>query len=471
MGVAKAQQLPLFSQYYFNSFIYNPALAGEDQGTSLTLIGRKQFTGLANSIGTYGATLQTRGAGKKSGFGIYAYNDNVSLFRTNALSGSYAYHIPLKNDKTLSFGLGLSALDHRYNASNFHLINEGDPVVALLGNEGGFSFDANAGVNIDFGKFSMGLANLQMLQNREAFKSNNDNKVYYTLANHWMFNAKYTATINEHFEVEPYLLYRKAPSAPGQVDLNLFLNWINKGYAGIAYRDGMSFSTMAGINVNPNITIGYAYDITTAKQRSALGNTHEVLLRFNLGKSSNPSGNGELLASVDKTKYENQIADLEKEVKTLKDDKTASRIDTVIIEKVIVKEVPVIKEVINEVQVVKEVPATTEKPIVKEVIVEKPVKTTPVITTPVVTKPATPKPSTPVYTKRYYVIAGSFANSAAANKYIGTLSRKGQRSYQKYDATSGRYYVHMGDFSDKGEAVNLIQKLKGSGLPLWVKTM
>ncbi|HAV24627.1 MAG TPA: hypothetical protein DCX01_00470, partial [Bacteroidetes bacterium] len=29
-GVASAQQLPLFSQYYFNSFIYNPAHTGQE---------------------------------------------------------------------------------------------------------------------------------------------------------------------------------------------------------------------------------------------------------------------------------------------------------------------------------------------------------------------------------------------------------------------------------------------------------
>ena len=167
--VASAQQLPLFSQYYFNSFIYNPANTGQETGTTLGLVGRKQFTGLSNSIGTYAATLQSRNGESKSGFGLYAYNDQVNLFRTNSISGSYAYHIPLSRERTLSFGLALTALDHKYNASNFYLVNPEDPIVALLGEEGGFTVDANAGINMDFGKFSMGLANLQMLQNQEAF--------------------------------------------------------------------------------------------------------------------------------------------------------------------------------------------------------------------------------------------------------------------------------------------------------------
>lgn len=450
--VASAQQLPLFSQYYFNSFIYNPANTGQETGTTLGLVGRKQFTGLSNSIGTYAATLQSRNGESKSGFGLYAYNDQVNLFRTNSISGSYAYHIPLSRERTLSFGLALTALDHKYNASNFYLVNPEDPIVALLGEEGGFTVDANAGVNMDFGKFSMGLANLQMLQNQEAFKNNANSKTLYTLANQWIFNAGYKIAINENLELNPYLLYRKTQAAPGQVDLNVFLNWTDKGYAGIAYRDGMSFSTMLGITVNKTITLGYSYDITNNKLRTALGNTHEVALRFDLGRKIRAAQGDDLLSSTQKTDYETKITDLEQEVATLKTVEP-SRIDTVVIEKVIVKELRVIKEV--PARMPKKIVITASKP--KDVVIE--------LAKPVATPSATSNST------QFYVIAGSFATTTAASSYISTLKSKGHPAYQKYDASNGRYYVHIGKFSTKPDAVNLIQDKKGSGLPLWVKTM
>ena len=451
-GVASAQQLPLFSQYYFNSFIYNPAHTGQEAGTTLGLVGRKQFTGLSNSIGTYAATLQSRNGESKSGFGLYAYNDQVNLFRTNSISGSYAYHIPLSRERTLSFGLALTALDHKYNASNFYLVNPEDPIVAMLGEEGGFTVDANAGVNMDFGKFSMGLANLQMLQNQEAFKNNANSKTLYTLANHWIFNAGYKIAINDNLELNPYLLYRKTQAAPGQVDVNLFLNWTEKGYAGIAYRDGMSFSTMLGIKVNNATTIGYSYDITTNKLRTALGNTHEIALRFDLNRKISATQGVDVLSSTQKTNFETKISNLEQEVATLKNIES-SRIDTVVIERVIVKEVRVIKEV--PAGQLKDIVVTPSKS--KDVIID-PIKTPPM---PLATNNS----------EQFYVIAGSFASSNAANSYITTLESKGHPAYQKFDATSGRYYVHIGKFSYKLDAVNLIQDKKGSGLPLWVKTM
>jgi type IX secretion system PorP/SprF family membrane protein len=424
---SKAQQLPLYSQYYFNSFIYNPSQTGLEKGTSVGLVARRQFSGLSNAIGTYAATLQSRGEESKAGFGLYFYNDNTNLFRTNSITGSYAYHIDLGDEKTLSFGLGLSAIDNRFNASNFNLISENDPVVQLLGSEGGVSMDGNIGAHLDLGKFSLGIANLQILQNKTAFANNLDQKAYYNLARHWMINLGYKFEISDEWEIEPYVLYRKTQNAPGQADINLFFNWLDKGYLGLAYRDGMSFSTMVGAQVTPTIKAGYAFDLTTNGMRSALGNTHEIMLKFDLGKPQvDNSATEELLAKNGK-----KLKSLEKELDELKLKAAETKRDTVVIE----------REVSNGTTTPKESPKT-------------PTKTT---------------PSNSL--TQYYVIAGSFANTSAGNSYVSTLKTKGLTSYVKHDITSGRYYVHMGNFTTKEGAVELINQLKPKGLSLWVKEM
>ncbi|NNJ56242.1 MAG: type IX secretion system membrane protein PorP/SprF [Bacteroidia bacterium] len=286
---------------------------------------------------------------------------------------------------------------------------------------------------------------MQFLQNQEAFNGNSSNKVFYTLANHWMLHASYKIELNENFELEPYLLYRKVKNAPGQADINFFLNWLNKGYAGIAYRDGMSFSTMLGVQVSNAITVGYAFDATTHKLRTALGNTHEVVMKFELGKPSSSANSG--LTKKEKEAYELKIEELSSEVNSLKSAPLKS--DTIIIEKTVIKEV--IKEVpVEVIKVVKEVP--------KEV-------------PPKVKTPTKPKETPKTTTSEFYVIAGSFANSKAAQSYISTLKLKGHTGYEHFDKKSGRTYVHMGNFSEKDKAILLINRLKDSGLPLWVKTM
>lgn len=418
---SNAQQLPLFSQYYFNSFIYNPSHTGLDKGTSIGLVARKQYTGLSNAIGTYAATLQSRGEENKAGFGLYFYNDNTNLFRTNSITGSYGYHVDLDDDKILSFGLGLSAIDNRFNANNFNLMSDNDPVVQLLGSEGGVTVDANIGANMQLGNFSLGLANLQILQNQNAFSNNLNQKSYYTLARHWMLNIGYVFEINEEWNLEPLVLYRKTQTAQGQADVNLFLNWLDKGYVGLAYRDGMSFSSMLGAQITPNITAGYAFDLTTNSMRSALGNTHEIMLKFDLDKGKRGTLNDEVLAENDK-----KIKALEKQVAELKVIASETKRDTVVLE----------------------IPADNEPP-----------------------TSTTPKTTTPETSGKYYVIAGSFNSVEAANSHIEMLKTKGYKAFQKLDNRTGRYYVHLGFFTDKETALELVDELKSSGLPLWIKEM
>src|SRR4030066_1126498 len=43
-----AQQLPRFSQYYFNEFLINPAIAGYDGRTIVNLSARKQWLGFSD---------------------------------------------------------------------------------------------------------------------------------------------------------------------------------------------------------------------------------------------------------------------------------------------------------------------------------------------------------------------------------------------------------------------------------------
>ena len=44
--IAKAQQLPVYSQYMMNGFLLNPAVAGHEGYTALNITAREQWAGL-----------------------------------------------------------------------------------------------------------------------------------------------------------------------------------------------------------------------------------------------------------------------------------------------------------------------------------------------------------------------------------------------------------------------------------------
>jgi hypothetical protein len=44
-----AQQLPLYSNYFFTPYMYNPALSGKSGDTELSIVHRRQWTGIQGS--------------------------------------------------------------------------------------------------------------------------------------------------------------------------------------------------------------------------------------------------------------------------------------------------------------------------------------------------------------------------------------------------------------------------------------
>jgi type IX secretion system PorP/SprF family membrane protein len=55
-----AQQLPIYSQYLYNKFILNPAVAGSDGYTSVNLTAREQWVGYYGAPRTFSLSFQTR---------------------------------------------------------------------------------------------------------------------------------------------------------------------------------------------------------------------------------------------------------------------------------------------------------------------------------------------------------------------------------------------------------------------------
>jgi len=110
----KAQQLPRFSQYYFNEFLINPSVAGFDGRTTLNISARKQWLGFSDyTPQTALVSAQTRllkksynllgrNSGHKTyrkktsgrvGLGAIVYDDqNGAIHRTGA-QFTYVYHI------------------------------------------------------------------------------------------------------------------------------------------------------------------------------------------------------------------------------------------------------------------------------------------------------------------------------------------------------------------------------------------
>ncbi|PWN64178.1 PorP/SprF family type IX secretion system membrane protein [Chryseobacterium viscerum] len=97
---------PMGSIYFQNQYAANPAMAGIQEGWVINGAYKVQWTAIdgAPSMQTLTATYGL--PDRKLGFGLNFYNENAGVIRRNSVKGTYAYHIPLNDNRSfLDFGI------------------------------------------------------------------------------------------------------------------------------------------------------------------------------------------------------------------------------------------------------------------------------------------------------------------------------------------------------------------------------
>lgn len=433
-----AQQLPLYSQYYFTKFMYNPAFAGDQEKAEATLIGRRQWDGVPG-YSTNALALSGVPANTNVGLGLHVINDNNQLVRTNSVYGSYAYRLKMGSNSMLALSMALGMVDTRFNTENIIVTDYNDPVIPLLGQKGGPVIDANFGLNLKAGGFQLGFALPQAFTGRQKFSDNYERVINHDLAPHYIATASFDIWLSkDKLKLQPLVMYKGTKNAPAQIDGNLVLDWVNKGWLGLGYRDEYAVTISGGLQVGKILRVGYSYDYSIHEQSAALGSTHELMLGVSLSKKDHSEEDSkkekaERARQAMRDSFNNErISMLEEEIDELK--KSGGTKDTVVI--------------VQQVETV-----------VKERVEPDQTQTPPKDTKPVVSESGT-----------FMVVAGAFSEEKNAKAYVSKLKNQGQPA-AVYKAPNGTYYVHLGRFNSKDEARKVVKDNKSRELQLWIKTL
>lgn len=284
------QQVPMYSHYYFNRFLYNPALTGEQSYGQAYLLYRNQWNNLPEAPRTKAFTIDGPLRNKKIGLGFSLYQDNAGAFNSTGGKLSYRYGLQLSKESTLNFGLGLGFIDNRIDFNKLRYHDEGDQLI-LNNYEPETGFDATFGVNYVYKKLQIGLAVPQVLGNELAYESSgvlDPKTATYTLARHYIATARYDFDINDKLSFEPVAMVRATPGAPVQYDVNAMFNYDNKYWLGAMYRSEYSTTFSAAAKLFDQIVAGYSYDLAflngdISKTLRGAGGAHEVMLGYQFG--------------------------------------------------------------------------------------------------------------------------------------------------------------------------------------------
>lgn len=274
------QQLPQFSQYMFNDFILNPAIAGIDDFYQIRTNHRFQWVGmtdppLTNSISLYGPH-----ASMDMGFGGSIYTDVTGPTSRTGVSGSYGYNIAVYGDIRLSMGLSLSVLQYRVDGTQ---LTPKDPSDMYIQGVVSTTYvpDAGVGVYLYGDNYYAGISAAQLLNNRlEIFEEKTGlNK----LKSHFFVTGGYRYEMDPDWILEPSAIIKATAPSQFRFEVNAKVEWMEMVWLATGYRFHEAVTVMAGYNYDDKFYFGYAYDIGITELRLYNMGSHEIMIgyRFN----------------------------------------------------------------------------------------------------------------------------------------------------------------------------------------------
>lgn len=322
---AFAQQVPLYSQYYFNPFIYNPALTGTAEQGNVFLTHRSQWNAIPGAPVTTALTIDGATKSKKVGLGASIYNHSSDLIQRSGINGFYSYRMDFSEVSKLNLGISIGILDNRIDFSKA-IVKDADDPELLIGSQRKTAADADAGIAYMWKHTELGFAASHLTAAKIEYVSN-DSRSVYNLSRNYLFSAKQTVYVNpeKNISLLPYLLFRFTPRTPMQYDINAALNWKDIAWAGISYRS--NYCVSVGIRVKPykSLSIGYTQDFITSKIGAYAGTSNELMLNYSFAIGSKAAEDPVMKKYLDEitslsAKLQNLEEQLQKQNNTVKED-------------------------------------------------------------------------------------------------------------------------------------------------------
>jgi len=311
--VAEAQQLPQYSQYMFNPYLINPAVAGSSDYYHLNAGFRRQWIGVDGSpvtfyfsghghVGKEHARLRWIHKNQNSwhhGLGFLAYADktggtgNRYIFNTYKFAVTYAYDMSISRTLRVSFGaslgitqIGIDGSGARFNESLSPVVFNSVPNLVFP--------DANLGVFLYHKLWFVGVSNYQLFAQRLRNTPYSDPTGQNQLARQYFINTGGLLRLlrDPVIDMIPSTLIKLSENvspAPISADFNIKINFkqIKWGdnhliWGGFSYRTQEGLVFLAGFRVSKHYEICYSYDYVLNYLQASTRGTHEFMVGYRI---------------------------------------------------------------------------------------------------------------------------------------------------------------------------------------------
>ncbi|MBT8296397.1 MAG: type IX secretion system membrane protein PorP/SprF [Gramella sp.] len=282
-GIGHAQQDAQYTQYMYNTSLFNPAYVGSEDFLKISGVYRSQWVGLDGAPETMSLSLNDR-IGKNVGIGGSVISDKIGPSSETILNADFSYTLDFEKT-SLAFGLKASA--NILNVDFSQLTGSDDDVSFQSNIDNRFTPNVGAGVYYYSDNYYVGLSVPQLLETNH-YERNEREETYLAKERfHTYFMGGYVFDLSRELKLKPAYLLKVTDGAPLQLDLSANFLFLNKFTLGASYRLNSAVSALAGLQVFESVFVGYSYDADTTALRQYNSGSHEIVLKFDIVNTLN----------------------------------------------------------------------------------------------------------------------------------------------------------------------------------------
>lgn len=297
---AFGQQDPMFTNYFFNSLIFNPAVAGSNEHLTANLIHRSQWLGLDEAPTTQSLSAHSPLKNDRIGLGLSLVNDKIGASGTFDLNTAYAYRFPLGKNLKLSLGLQASVTNWRGNWSKLTLEDGTDEVFSENLNRWQPNFGAGAYLYGE--RFFAGFGcpriieyDLRETDGATPFYARNYRHYYSVIGAAFplgsemlIFRPSALLKTTAWFSSYRKFSTQQPVGSPSALDLDASFFFYQKLWLGIAYRTALEAGDSSNDSADfwlsyyfrNGLRMGAAYDFTLSQLNKATSSSFEVMVGY-----------------------------------------------------------------------------------------------------------------------------------------------------------------------------------------------
>lgn len=281
----QGQREPQYTQYMYNIGSFNPAYVGTVENPEIALLYRAQWLDIPGSPRTIRAGTNLP-FGERHGIGFNAVNDQLGPSTQTYIDLAYSYQVKFSESTKLSFGMDVGGALLNVDFSKGTFENPGEPI---LNGETINNFYPTVGAGLFLYENDVWYLGASVPNFLTDGIYNDDVATIVEDKLQFNFIGGYVFELSEGLKFKPAFLINYIQGAP--VNMNFSTNFLisDSFTAGASYRVNNAVSALAGFQVSSSTFIGYSYDYNTNPLGKFNNGSHELIVKFYLGKGGGGS--------------------------------------------------------------------------------------------------------------------------------------------------------------------------------------